>query len=78
MPKHVGIYAGTNLVVECTTAGKSGVIITSLSEAKKLHGSAWIKHGKLPFVKYINQYASCCEYKRENGICPGCENKFKG
>ena len=72
MPGHVGIYAGNNLVVECTTAGNGGVIISSLNEAKKLHGSAWTKRGKLPFIKYVDQYESCCEYRRNNGQCPGC------
>ena len=72
MPGHVGIYAGNGQVVECTTAGKGGVIISTLAEAKALHGYAWQKHGKLPFLEYIDQYAKCCEYKRNHGNCPGC------
>ena len=72
MPGHVGIYAGNGDVLECTTAGKGGVIISTLAMAKLLHGSAWTKHGKLPFIDYKNMYSECCKHKRDSGMCPGC------
>ena len=73
MPGHVGIYAGNGDVIECTTAGAGGVILSTLAEAVRLHGNAWQKHGKLPFIKYETQPLTCCERKRAAGLCPGCD-----
>lgn len=72
MPGHVGIYAGNGQVVECTTAGGGGVIMSTLASAKQLHGSNWTKHGKLPFLDYVDRCGECCKLKRNNGTCPGC------
>ena len=72
MPGHVGIYAGDGNVIECTTAGSGGVIMSTLANAKRLHGYNWQSHGKLAFIEYIDRYAKCCENKRKHGDCPGC------
>ena len=72
MPGHVGIYAGNGNVIECTTAGPGGVIVSTLAGAKSLHGSEWKKHAKLPFLEYVDRYNKCCQYKRDHGQCPGC------
>lgn len=48
MDGHVGIYYKDNLVIECSPAFKNKVQITKLSDRK------WKKHGKLPWIKYVD------------------------
>ena len=53
MPGHVGVYIGNGLAVECTPAWANGVQITACNCAKKGYNRLnWVKHGKLPYVKY--------------------------
>lgn len=54
MPGHVGVYIGDGLAVECTPAWENGVQITSCNCTKKGYNRRnWVKHGKLPYVKYV-------------------------
>ena len=46
---HIGIYIGNGEVVECTPSWKNNVQITKLSQRK------WLKHGKLPYITYVNE-----------------------
>ena len=41
---HVGVYIGNGQVIECTPAWENGVQITN--------SRIWVKHGKLPWIKY--------------------------
>lgn len=45
---HVGLYIGDGQVVECTPSWKNCVQITGITGYQN-----WIKHGKLPYVKYV-------------------------
>lgn len=74
---HVGIYAGDCYVYECTTDFGGGVMITRILNVSSINGAGypgrqWQKHGKLPFIEYVNKYNKCCQYKRDHGQCPGC------
>lgn len=56
MSGHVGIYIGKGEVIECTSAWENGVLISCCDNIQvrsdmKYHRT-WLKHGKLPFVKY--------------------------
>ena len=55
---HVGIYAGEGLVYECTTDFGGGCMVTSCDNVDirgDMPGRQWLKHGKLPFIKYSGQ-----------------------
>jgi hypothetical protein len=55
IPGHIGIYVGEGKVIECTTAWKNRVQLSSLNNHKALvglPGRVWQKHGKLPYVTY--------------------------
>lgn len=60
---HVGIYVGDRRVVEATVAWDSKVLFSYVLEdgvrIKDNHRVyKWIKHGKLPYIKYNNAYAT--------------------
>ena len=46
MEGHIGIYYQNGQVIECSPAFANKVQITNLSQRK------WLKHGKLPWIKY--------------------------
>ncbi len=50
MDGHIGIYYKDNQVIECSPAFKNKVQITKLSQRK------WVKHGKLPYIKYTENF----------------------
>ncbi len=80
MEGHVGIYYKDNLVIECSPAFKNKVQITKLSDRK------WKKHGKLPWIKYINNgflpsrgyFKKGDSGKNVEKICEFFSNQVKG
>ena len=46
MDGHIGVYYKNGQVIECSPAFQNKVMITKLSQRK------WLKHGKLPWIKY--------------------------
>lgn len=54
---HIGVYIGSGLVIECTPKWENKVQVTSLGNIGGVKGfnvRTWTKHGKLPFINYIN------------------------
>lgn len=68
---HVGIYIGDAMAIECTTAWKDCVqktVVTNIRATKSgEYGRKWTKHGRLPWVEYVN---------KPSIICPCCGAKF--
>lgn len=57
MKGHIGVYIGNGLVVECTPKWDNRVQVTyckNLGKVAGYNGRKWTKHGKLPYVEYIN------------------------
>lgn len=57
MKGHVGYYIGDGLALECTTyKNVNRVIISNVTNVCKINGHPyprkWLKHGKMPFLKY--------------------------
>lgn len=53
MGGHIGVYIGEGLAVECTPLWQDGVQITSCNCSKDGYiRRDWVKHGKLPYIKY--------------------------
>lgn len=55
LPGHIGLYAGSGRVVECTPAWEGGVQISALGNLdylSSLPSRRWTRHGKLPWVEY--------------------------
>lgn len=53
---HIGVYIGDGLAVECTPLWKNGVQITSCNCTKAGYNRRnWTKHGKLPYITYIEE-----------------------
>lgn len=52
MSGHCGVYIGNGQVIESSPAWENGVQITKLSQRK------WKKHGKLPWIDYIESTTS--------------------
>jgi len=54
---HVGLYIGNGQAVECTTDFTGGCVITEVKNCGIDTGipykRTWLKHGKLPFLNYI-------------------------
>lgn len=46
MKGHIGVYIGNGQVIESTPAWRNGVQFTMLKDR------IWVKHGKLPWIKY--------------------------
>lgn len=55
MPGHVGVYAGDGLVIECTNAWEHEILYSSFIKGKSNHYRVWNKHGKLPYIDYIEE-----------------------
>lgn len=61
MPGHIGIYVGDGLAVEATPIWADGVQVTACNCDKEgFHRRNWIKHGKLPYVRYEEDTAPSC------------------
>lgn len=56
MSGHVGIYVGDGIAIECTSNWSNGILCSEVSNCKIDTGfefkRTWLKHGKLPFIKY--------------------------
>lgn len=56
MTGHVGVYCGAGVVIECTAAWENQVLLSECSNTGintgLKHKRKWLKHGKLPFIKY--------------------------
>lgn len=58
MEGHIGVYIGDGLAVECTPRWDDCVQITAVGNIGKKNGyntRTWTKHGKLPYVKYVEE-----------------------
>ena len=56
MQGHVGVYIGSGLAVECTPSWANKVQITACNRSIKGYKRRnWVKHGKLPYVDYIQE-----------------------
>lgn len=56
MKGHVGLYIGSGLAVECTPSWQNKVQITACNRSVKGYKRRnWTKHGKLPYVDYIQE-----------------------
>ena len=56
MSGHIGVYIGDGLAVECTPKWANKVQITSCNCSKAGYNRRnWTKHGKLPYVTYVQQ-----------------------
>ena len=56
MTGHVGVYCGAGVVIECTAAWENQVLLSECSnigiDTGLKHKRKWLRHGKLPFIKY--------------------------
>lgn len=68
---HIGVYVGDGLVVECTTSWNSCVQISSLKTRAGYNKRTWTKHGKLPWVDYIEEEEEDVEIKPITVIVDG-------
>lgn len=64
---HVGIYIGDRCVAEATAAWEDKVLIsTVLNNGVRIKNNhqvySWVKHGKLPYVKYNSGYAKITNF----------------
>ncbi len=77
MKGHIGVYIGNGLAVECTPSWKNGVQITACNCTKSGYKRRnWTKHGKLPYVKYVEPVS---ETKSDVGVnIPTLRNGSKG
>lgn len=55
MSGHVGVYIGEGKVAESTPSWDGGVQITKLGFVTEFKTRQWTKHGKLPYVKYVEK-----------------------
>lgn len=53
---HIGVYVGDGLAVESTPRWKNGAQLTACNcNVSGYNRRNWTKHGKLPYIKYIEQ-----------------------
>lgn len=66
---HIGIYIGNGQVVECTPKWDNKVQITNLGNVGKKTGNyrMWSKHGKLPWVEYLDNPTTYIPKPEETG-----------
>ncbi len=56
MKGHIGIYIGDGLAVECTPSWDNNVQITACNcTISGYNRRTWKKHGKLPYITYVQQ-----------------------
>lgn len=56
MDGHIGVYIGDGKVIECTPRWDNCVQITAcgnIGDIDGLNTRSWVKHGKLPFIDYV-------------------------
>lgn len=66
---HVGCYIGNGIVVECTPKWNNCVQFTNLGnlpQYKKGNYRVWSKHGKLPFISYVQSGTTLTPSKKSN------------
>lgn len=71
---HVGLYIGNGLAVECTHRWKDGVQITRVHNILADDGApgrSWEKHGKLPWITYVEETATEPQDKPQEDATPG-------
>ena len=64
---HVGIYIGNRCVAEATSAWENKVLISNvLNDGVRIKNNhqvyRWIKHGKLPYIKYNSAYVKITDF----------------
>ena len=53
---HIGVYIGNGLAVECTPKWDNKVQITACNQTVSGYNRRnWTKHGKLPYIEYIEE-----------------------
>lgn len=58
MEGHIGVYVGDGLAVECTPRWDNKVQITACNRSVSGYNRRnWTKHGKLPYISYVQQTA---------------------
>lgn len=66
---HVGCYIGNGIVVECTPKWNNCVQFTNLgnlTQYKQGNYRVWNKHGKLPFISYVQSGTTLTPSKKSN------------
>ena len=66
---HVGCYIGNGIVVECTPKWNNCVQFTNLGnlpQYKQGNYRVWNKHGKLPFISYVQSGTTLTPSKKSN------------
>lgn len=56
LPGHIGVYIGDGIVIECTPSWTNNVQKTAclnIGEISGMNGRKWDKHGKLPYITYV-------------------------
>lgn len=75
MSGHIGVYIGDGLAVECTPKWANKVQITACNCSKSGYNRRnWTKHGKLPYITYVQQTAPVTPAKPE---MPSSDTTFK-
>lgn len=75
MSGHIGVYIGDGLAVECTPKWANKVQITACNCSKSGYNRRnWTKHGKLPYITYVQQTDPVTPAKPET---PSSDTTFK-
>lgn len=75
MSGHIGVYIGEGLAVECTPKWANKVQITACNCSKSGYNRRnWTKHGKLPYITYVQQTDPVTPAKPET---PSSDTTFK-
>lgn len=75
MSGHIGVYIGDGLAVECTPKWANKVQITACNCSKSGYNRRnWTKHGKLPYITYVQQTVPVTPAKPET---PPSDTTFK-
>lgn len=75
MSGHIGVYIGDGLAVECTPKWANKVQITACNCSKSGYNRRnWTKHGKLPYITYVQQTTPVTPAKPET---PSPDATFK-
>ena len=78
MSGHIGVYIGDGLAVECTPKWANKVQITACNCSKSGYNRRnWTKHGKLPYIIYVQQTAPATPDKPVETEPPAAAPAFK-
>jgi hypothetical protein len=61
MPGHIGVYVGNGKVIEATPSWGNKVQVTACGNIGPIPGlntRRWVRHGKLPYIRYVNPIPS--------------------